>query len=64
MTDQTFVIVSRCHEIVRSASANLPHTSTTGSPSTNTAAEAPASPSSSSPASALGTAVNSSSYEP
>jgi hypothetical protein len=64
VTDQTFVIVSRCHGIVRSASANPPQTSTTGSPSTKTATEAPASPSSSSPASTLGTAVNSSSYEP
>src|SRR4051794_9015790 len=49
---------------MRSESANPPQTSTTGSPSTNTATEAPASPASSSPASALGTAVNRSSYAP
>jgi hypothetical protein len=64
VTDQTLVIVFRCHGIVRSESANPPQTSTTGSPSTKTATEAPASPSSSNPASALGTAVNRSSYEP
>src|SRR3954447_17190250 len=64
VTDQTLVIVFRCHGIVRSESANPPQPSTTGSPSTKTATEAPASPSSSNPASALGTAVNRSSYEP
>ena len=64
VTDQTLAIVSRCQGIVRSASANPPQTSTTGSPSTKTATEPPTSPSSSNPASASGTAVNSSSYEP
>src|SRR4051812_46896971 len=64
VTDQTLVIVFRCHGIVRSESANPPQTSTTGSPSTKTATEAPASPSSSDPASTFGTAVNRSSYDP
>src|SRR3954447_21504643 len=64
VTDQTLVIVFRCHGTVRSVSANPPQTSTTGSPSTKTATEAPASPASSNPASAFGTAVNRSSYEP
>ena len=58
------MIVSRSHGMVRSASANPPQTSTTGSPSTKTATEAPASPASSKAASAFGTAVNRSSYEP
>ena len=61
VTAQTLAFVTRRHGIVRSASANPPQTSTTGSPSTKTATEAPTSPASSNAASALGTAVNRSS---
>src|SRR3954453_17766992 len=64
VTDQTLVMVSRRHGMVRSASATPPQTSTTGLPSTKTATEPPVSPSSRYPASAVGTAVNRSSYVP
>lgn len=64
VTEKTFVIVSRSQGLLRPASACPPHTSTTGLPSTYTAAEPPVSPSSRKAASALGTAMNRSSYEP
>ena len=54
VTEQTLVIVSCCHGVVRSASGCPPQTSTTGWPSTKTATQPPASPSSSSLASDRG----------